>query len=427
MALAALLPALLADRVESAFVIGYGTGVTVGELASFESSREVVVAEISSGVIEAAPLFDSGNQNASTNPKVRIVRTDAYRALVRSAKRYDAIISEPSNPWVTGVEMLFSREFLDVAHSRLQPGGVYLQWLHTYETDEATLSLISRTFASIFPSRAIWYSNTADILIAGFRDPPGSDQLDRLLARASQPDYRAALERAGISSIPALLAHELIPLGADVAQPGPLHSLLHPILSDQAARAFFPGKIAVFPRALSAEASRAGATNSLLAQYTRQRGRPLSQIDRMQFVQETCESMVSECITLLASWQRDEPDSPALAHTIERSLMRSRLRAELSPQRLLELSALFDPSSPPSWPDDGETPAVQAARAAEIYVAYYHHAEPFRRDVLDAMLDRCDTDATPEAERKECRRLRVEVESRVGDLDPVLEHPALQN
>ena len=51
------------------------------------------------------------------------------------------IASEPSNPWVTGVEMLFSREFLEAARDRLAPGGVYAQWFHTYETDTATVEL----------------------------------------------------------------------------------------------------------------------------------------------------------------------------------------------------------------------------------------------------------------------------------------------
>ena len=49
MALAGLLPALLADDPERAFVIGYGTGVTAGELAALDDTREVIVAEISPG------------------------------------------------------------------------------------------------------------------------------------------------------------------------------------------------------------------------------------------------------------------------------------------------------------------------------------------------------------------------------------------
>ena len=77
MALSALIPALMAERHERCFVIGWGTGVSAGELAALDATRSVRVAEISRGVIEAAPLFDVGNLAASRNPTVEIRRGDA--------------------------------------------------------------------------------------------------------------------------------------------------------------------------------------------------------------------------------------------------------------------------------------------------------------------------------------------------------------
>ncbi|MBW1684624.1 MAG: hypothetical protein JRS35_06110, partial [Deltaproteobacteria bacterium] len=121
--LLAVLPAMLAEKAERAFVIGWGTGITAGELASFESMQQVDVAEISPGVLEAAPFFDFINLSASTNHKVRTIQSDAYRALRRSEGTYDVIASEPSHVWAAGVEMLFSREFLEAARSKLSPGG----------------------------------------------------------------------------------------------------------------------------------------------------------------------------------------------------------------------------------------------------------------------------------------------------------------
>ena len=80
MALTGLIPCLIADRCEKAFVIGLGTGVTAGELASLDAMQRVVVAEISPAVIRTAPLFDYGTRRLSKNPKVEFVRSDAYRA-----------------------------------------------------------------------------------------------------------------------------------------------------------------------------------------------------------------------------------------------------------------------------------------------------------------------------------------------------------
>ena len=47
MVLTALVPGLFAERTERAFLIGYGTGITAGELAALPGMREVTVAEIS--------------------------------------------------------------------------------------------------------------------------------------------------------------------------------------------------------------------------------------------------------------------------------------------------------------------------------------------------------------------------------------------
>src|SRR5262249_54784292 len=93
MALAALLPAIFTEHAERAFVIGYGTGVTVGELAALGSMQRVTVAEISPGVIRAAPHFEPFNQGALASPKTEVVLSDAYRALLRSGERYDIIVS----------------------------------------------------------------------------------------------------------------------------------------------------------------------------------------------------------------------------------------------------------------------------------------------------------------------------------------------
>ena len=123
------------------------------------------------------------------------------------------IASEPSNPWVTGVEMLYSREFLEAARSRLTPGGVYAQWFHLYEVDEATVEIVAHTYASVFENVAVWFAQGPDILLMGLNSPQGYPDLETLRARAERPDYRAALERCGAETFPELLAHELLPPG----------------------------------------------------------------------------------------------------------------------------------------------------------------------------------------------------------------------
>ena len=319
-ALLALVPALLADKAERAFVIGYGAGVTVGELAALKSMREVVVAEISPAVMEAAPYFDDGNLHASVNAKTRVLVSDAYRALLRSEGPFDVIVSEPSNPWVTGVEMLFSREFLSAARAQLSPGGVFAQWFHSYETDDATLDLVLRTYVSVFDRVAVWYTMSNDLLLLGFREPDATVDLDRLARRAALPDFHAGLVRSGVKGLPALLAHELKPIGA-VPPPrdgDEVHTLLHPILSHHAARAFFRGGVARL-EGVPPGAAAAGQEPLLLDRLAARSGGKLGDEQRTQAVRETCRHRTLECARMLARWQLDDPSSAALAKQLERA------------------------------------------------------------------------------------------------------------
>lgn len=319
MGLIALVPALLAERAERAFVIGYGTGVTVGELAALPSMREVVVAEISPAVMEAAPYFEDGNLHALASGKVRVVVSDAYRALLRSDGQFDVIVSEPSNPWVTGVEMLFSREFLAAARARLAPGGVFAQWFHTYETDDETLELVLRTYASVFDRVAVWYTMSNDLLLLGFADPGATVDLDRLARRVAEPAYRAGLRRSGVSGLAALAAHELLPLGVIRAQPDDeVHTLLHPVLSHHAARAFFRGGEASLPEPSAADARRPGVEAPLLERLAQRSGGLLPEQQLAEVVRETCKHRKQECARRLAEWRAANPQSPALARQLAR-------------------------------------------------------------------------------------------------------------
>jgi spermidine synthase len=319
-ALLGLLPALLLDRLERAFVIGYGTGVTAGELAALEGTREVVVAEISSAVLAADPWFASANLRASASPKLRLLRSDAYRALRRSEGRFDAIVSEPSNPWMAGIEMLFSREFLAAAKSRLAPGGVYVQWFHTYESDDATLALVLRTFASVFPDAAVWYSLGGDLLLLGFAEPRPAPGFAELAARMERPDLAAGLRRAGIGSATALAAHELLPMGvlAAMALDGPVHTLLHPRLTYRAARAFFAAGRSRLPPLDAPAAQELGAERSLMRQLAAAEGGALSDASHAALADEACRHVVDVCVALLADWLRMRPASPALAARLGR-------------------------------------------------------------------------------------------------------------
>jgi spermidine synthase len=383
MALAGVVPALFAKDPRRSFVIGYGTGITVGELAAFDSMEEVQVAEISSGVLRSAQFFDHMNLGASTNHKVKIVRSDAFRALMRAEGTFDVIASEPSNPWVTGVEMLYSREFLETARSRLSPGGVYGQWLHSYETDQATLELIFRTYASVFDHVSVWFLQGPDLLLLGFDDRASAMDHFGLEQRSRQPDFAAALERSGIRHFAALLAHELLPLGVLHAAKlqGPIHGLYHPLLGDRAGRAFFVGGDATLPFTGFGDVAAVGAQNSLLHRYAERFGGRLPEEQRRLVVNETCKYSPKLCAAMLAQWRVEDPESSALERLVN--------RASASGINLETVEALMDFYSDVPAEDDSPILIHLARAASERYLSHYHHSAAFNSEALLEVWRRC--------------------------------------
>jgi len=363
-------------------VVGYGTGMTVGRLLALESVDEVVVAELSTGVLDGAVHFEEFNGGVLEDPKTRIVRSDAYRALLRSEGRYDVIVSEPSNPWVTGVEMLYSEEFFRAVLSRLSPGGVFVQWFHTYEMDEETTALVFETFRSVFHRNAVWYGRGADLLIVGFRDEDAAVDLEVVEERWGRSDYREQLAQIGIDSLPQLLAHELVPVGvlSEAQLPREVHTIAHPVLSHRAALAFFRGEGALLPDLVTPNGIAQGRRTSLIAQYRSKYG--LSEVDRLAIAKGVCSSRLEPCATFLAQWQAEVPDSPGLANLLEAARSNPDYQRTVTPQVQGVLALLFDSDGAPI-PDD------RVGFADHVYRRYYHYGAPFSEEAVERVQTAC--------------------------------------
>ena len=384
--LLAILPALFADRAETALVIGLGTGSSAGALARQPTMTHVSVAEISPAIVRAAPLFDELNGSVTTDPRIEIIRGDAYRTLRRSTQHFDAIVSEPSNPWVSGVETLYSREFLQAAKEHLAPGGVLAQWMHIYETDDDSLALVLRTYASVFDRVAVWFGLGADLILLGFEDAGGHIDLRRTESRLDEPAMKELLRSIGIVDAPALFAHEVLPEGvlAGAHLQGDLHTLLHPLLGARAARAFFGGGVAQLPSTHGADAARIGAERSLLRRLALRSDGRLSDAARESAVREVCRYRSIPCAAWLAAWRAEDPRSAALASVMASGKALSALSPALAPKSQAILAQLLGTTPfPPSVSLD------DARFASMAYARYYTHAEPIPPGPLLEAWARC--------------------------------------
>jgi predicted membrane-bound spermidine synthase len=403
-----VLPCLFAEQCESAFVVGLGTGATAGTLGRLDGMRRVVVAEISQGVEAALPLFSELNGEADRNPRIEIRHGDAYRTLLRDPSRYDVIVSEPSNPWVSGVENLYSREFLASAKDRLAPGGVYAQWFHTYESSPEALALVLRTYASVFESVAVWRGLGPDLIVLGWS---GSRQPDvtRLETRMRQPGYAAELARVARDAPLALLSHEVLPLGvvhAALGQ-GETLSLLHPRLSYRAGIDFFVGAAAQLPSTVHLDVARVAVRNSLLRRYLAHRGDQLTDEERLDLIMPTCQLSLQQCATLMGWWAAEAPQSRALQDTARYFIVEQKT---LSEALIDQMEQFFRPG----WRAD-RTRTVPLAEAIEL-VAHFEVSflpgVPFRRSALRTVIERC----RDEADGLLCADLARRTEQVLGDL-----------
>ncbi len=204
------LPMVFNPRAKRVLVIGMGSGMTAKAVAAFPV-EQMEVAEIEPAVIEGARFFGDKNGHIHDDPRVRFIHADGRNYLLAARKQYDAIISEPSNPWIAGVGNLFTREYYQLALSHLTEGGVFCQWMQTYAMAPEDLRMVYRTFAEVFPDVSLWAVNESDMLLLGTARPQRLRYADLRAALASRSVAQRDLRDLGFQDVYSLLAMYLMP------------------------------------------------------------------------------------------------------------------------------------------------------------------------------------------------------------------------
>lgn len=190
---------LIPDNPKTVVVIGCGAGVTAGAVSIDPVLTQVTIAEIEPLVPRVvSTYFSEHNFDVIRNPKVRVHLDDARHFLLTTKEKFDAITSDPLDPWVKGAATLYSREFFEVVKSRLNPGGVVTLFVQLYESSDAAVKSEIATFLEAFPQGVV-FANTIngqgyDLVLVGQLDPKPID-IDRVQARLSDP-ANAAIARS---------------------------------------------------------------------------------------------------------------------------------------------------------------------------------------------------------------------------------------
>lgn len=192
------LPMLLHPDPRRVFVLGLGTGMTLGAVSLHPEVERIVLAELEPAVIPAARTFAEWNHGVLDDPRLEVAINDGRNWLLTTQERFEVITADPVHPWTRGSAYLYTREYYRLAASRLEPGGVMMQWLPIYELSPRDLATVVRTFRTAFPHTQVWLTHY-DAHLVGSDRPLGFDPA-QLARRLGHPPLREALARTDMAT-----------------------------------------------------------------------------------------------------------------------------------------------------------------------------------------------------------------------------------
>ena len=213
----AYLPLLLHPAPRQALFLGLGTGVTAAAAAE-DPALKVDVVELLPEVISAAAYFRTANTAVTGAGTPHIMAADARRYVRAGSKGYDVIVADLFHPARSGAGALYTAEHFAAIRARLNPGGLFCQWLPLHQLDIATLRTIVNTFTSIYPnSFALLANNSLETPVLALIARPDIPYLEPAAISRRLASPLGQSRRAGLQ-----LADNLSLLGGVIAGPSAL-------------------------------------------------------------------------------------------------------------------------------------------------------------------------------------------------------------
>lgn len=247
MVLLGSIPMSLHNAPKKVGVIGFGSGMTTHTLLGDTRVEQVDTIEIEPAMVQGAKLFGERVDRAFKDARSHIIIDDAKAYLAGQNRKYDVLISEPSNPWISGVGSLFSQEFYKFVPRHLNEEGLFVQWIQLYEINDELLGSILNALTPAFEDYAAWFGSQTDlILVAKPKGRINEADWSRLTA---SPQLKSDLVRIGMSHESHLAfrkvadANFIRALGGFAGQ-ARTNSDYYPLLSMEAPKARFKAGVA---------------------------------------------------------------------------------------------------------------------------------------------------------------------------------------
>lgn len=134
-------------RCNRALVLGFGTGISAGVIAShFE---EVLVYEIWPAMLELAQEnFPEANRHVLKQPNVTVRLQDGVLGAASSDKKYNGIWVNVPSPGMRGAEKVLAKETLVALKRSLADDGLVFFWMHT-KLGRRVLRVLNKTITHV--------------------------------------------------------------------------------------------------------------------------------------------------------------------------------------------------------------------------------------------------------------------------------------
>jgi spermidine synthase len=187
------LTTLIPEHPKRVLVIGCGAGVTAGAVSIDPAVEHETIAEIEPLVPKVvSTYFAEHNFDVVRNPKVHVRIDDARHFVETTPEKFDAITSDPLDPWVKGAAMLYTKEFFEMAKAHLNPGGAVTLFVQLYESNTEAVKSEIATFLDVFPNGIVWGNTNEgkgyDLVLLGQVGTTKID-VDAIQAKLQRPEY----------------------------------------------------------------------------------------------------------------------------------------------------------------------------------------------------------------------------------------------
>lgn len=164
------LPFLYVENPNSSkvLILGLGSGSTT-YAASLLRPNSLLTLEIVPLVKEIANnyFYDINNSVIS---KTETIFEDGRNHIQNTDEKFDIIISEPSNPWISGISNLFTEDFFISVRNHLKKEGIFCQWFYYYKIDFDYIIGLVTTLREVFPNINA-YNLEGDIILVASKSP----------------------------------------------------------------------------------------------------------------------------------------------------------------------------------------------------------------------------------------------------------------